>query len=371
MHNPAIEQEKQLQFEKDEAAYNALSPKRQRLAVALANTGFGSRTVLKGAVKTVMGLADIVFNIIFRLPYVVIGRAVKAVTNGMVRGIKLGVEGVASILQRIVRKKEDAAARKEKIDAWKKKTIARIDKSWSDFKQNLQQRVKKSKEFMEYHGALGLYRAAEWVLNPRTPSGKPLFGNESVNKFAGMAVAACAFGFLSFELAKMAVMANVWHVKIAHFIINDTAPLLVKIPKEASLHLLVTVVVTGSKFVALPVIAACRQALKSTHFTQAIAYQYNVKLKAQPQLEEKPLIQKLPLVSLVKNFVAYITEKASPEFYKARLKHYQELRLSPSQKEGGVGNLHLAGTFNGDAEKTPAANKYPAASSMSLKPPQA
>ncbi|MBI3441843.1 MAG: hypothetical protein HY052_08620 [Proteobacteria bacterium] len=369
MHDPGVDREKQLQFEKDETAFKALSPKLQRVADVVAGTGFRGRTVVGVASKAVLSVVDLAFNVLFRFPYILLKRLVTVAANKMVDGVKLAIKGGAAAAL-VFGGRKNAAARRERALAWEKNTVMKIDKAWRDTKLGLSNAGRKALGFAEYYGALGLYRGTQWLLNPRTSSGKPLFGDETINKVIGTTVAAGLFLFLSIELTKVAVMAKIWHLKFARSLLTDKSPLYVRLLKQAAFHPLLTAGLTAVKFVTLPVIAASRQALKSTKLTQAVAYRYNVRLRAREnhqQTKRPALAFAVPIFSFAKKFMAHIIEKSSPEFYTARLQHYQELRM-PSQTTGTprVGQMELGDAFN--TAQGPARQQKPPVSDISVKP---
>ncbi len=313
-HDTNVDAEKEAQFESDKQAFESLTPRAQRWARGIAAGTFAMRKGFVGASKGILTVAEEVFRIFFTLPYVFLAKGVRAVANGAVKGVMLGIGAASSSAQGLF------PASAKKISAWEKRVVTKIDETWRKTKKNLQQFAEKAGQFAEYYGALGLYRGTSWILNPRTPSGKPLLGNETLNKVAGATAALGIFVVLSYQLTKLAVMAKLWHLQFAQSFMNDAAPLYLKVLKQAMFHPLLTGGLTAVKFLTLPVIAASRQAMKSTPFTQGIAFHYNVRLK--DNREKMRLHPQKKLSTLIRNLIAHIIEKASPEFYKARQKHY-------------------------------------------------
>jgi len=340
MHAPGVVEEKQAQFEKDAAAFNALSPARQRTAVFLAKSGYGCRQGLVAVNKAVMGGVDWLFNILFAIP--------------------------ANAVKHFVAKAWDGLAKRFKFGAYKNPD-SKISKRWRAIKEKFTAGAKKVGEFFEYYCALSVYRATAWLLNPRWRSGKPLFGHETANKIIGTGIGVCAFIGLSAALTWVEVMAKVWHAQIAQSALTDTAPRFIRLIKQTVIHPLLSGVLAATQFMAVPALAAARQALKSTKIAQGIAYQFNTRLRARPQGQKQPTGWKPS--AYVKKFFGEIVEKTSPEFYMARLKYFQAQRKkkqagdsSPpppppeSGSAGKAGGLELGKTFNDKAGDAPAAH---------------
>ncbi len=351
MSSPAYEAEKSIQFEKDKSAFEGLSPRKQWWAEKAATAGYTSRWAIVGLTRTVVTALEIGLNIGLRLPYILIGRGLRILANATVGTAKLAIKTGTGVIENLLgigvitaRKLGRDAKRleswKDRLPAWEKKTVEKIDLGWKGLKKNFKEYKRKAGEFAEYYGALGLYRGTKWLLDPRTPSNKPLLGNETLNKTVGLALAGTAFLGLSIGLTKIAVMAKVWHYKFAKSFAHDTSPVFIKMLKQAAFHPMLTVAVTAVKFVTLPAIAAARQTLKSTPFNQGVAYQYNLRLQvknilrqerklAKDQKQSSPKFIRVVArymhkksLSFVGNFFAHIFEKAAPEHYEARAKYY-------------------------------------------------
>lgn len=388
----AVATEKEAQFESDKSAFDALPPNQQRYATALAGGTFATRTAIVGTGNFIIGLCETAVNATIRLPLKIAFRAVsrtanKAVDIGAnlpanttragfaVSKYALGWGGSAvSLLHRakiISAETKDRTIGKitmsqhrlsEKQAALAARAGERkkdAQESWGKIKTQVGGALKKAGHFLEYYGAIGLYRGTKWLLDPRTPSGKPLLGNEKLNKVVGFLAAAAIFTALCFEVSKLLVMGKILHIKLAHSFFTDVTPLHTRFLKQVLLQPAITVGLASLKFVSLPVIAAARRQLKSTPFTQGIAYQYNVRLqarhdrKAQKALDKKsaaeaaqktdlPIVQKgkkavkvlrHKTLGFVNAFFRHLIEKSSPEWYEARNKHYNNLHEAAEAKK--------------------------------------
>jgi hypothetical protein len=314
--NTDVDTEKEAQFERDRQAFKSLSPRAQRWARWIATGAFAMRKGFVGATKGILAVVEEVFRIFFTLPYTYLAKGVKALANGAVRGLMLGIGAASSGARRLF------PGSAGKITVWEKRTVTRIDEAWQRTKKNLEQVARRAGRFAEYYGALGLYRGASWVLNPRTPSGRPLMGNETLNRAVGATAALGVFVVLSYQLTKLAVMAKLWHLQFAQSFVTDAGPLYLKVLKQAMFHPLLTGGLTAAKFMTLPVIAASREAMKSTPFAQGIAFHYNARLKE--HRERAGLVPQKKISAFIRNLIIHIIEKASPEFYRARQKYYVE-----------------------------------------------
>ncbi|MCE9507811.1 MAG: hypothetical protein K8R48_05780 [Alphaproteobacteria bacterium] len=343
MHAPGVVEEKQAQFEKDAVAFNVLSPGQQRTAVFFAKFGYDCFDGLAAAGKAVMGGADWLFNILVAIP--------------------------ANAVKPLAMKAWNPLAQRFKFGAYKNPD-SKFSQRWRTIKGKFTAGAKKAGEFFEYYCALSVYRATAWLLNPRRRSGKPLFGHETVNKIIGTGIGVCAFIGLSAALTWVEVMAKVWHAQIAQSALTDKAPRFIRIIKQTVLHPVLSGVLAATQFMAVPALAAARQALKSTKIAQGIAYQFNSKMRARPR-EQKPPTGWRPS-TYVEKFFGEIAEKTSPEFYMARLKYFQAQRKkkpagnSPPPPDSGsaakAGSLELGKTFNdkaGDAPVAPPAKNTP------------
>ncbi len=416
-HDPAVLQEIQEELERDKRAYEALPPRQQRLVQRIAKYESGMRDILVEGGKAVIGVLELAANVILRLPYVLAGRLIAGIANRAVDVVKLGV-GIVSGAGRVLlatgrgglalasrgidllqkkgwlsqsggaKGEERLKAWGEKLNdwrdnviAWRKNVSESIDKGWAWAKAGMTKGVVVAAEALEYYGAIGLYRGTKWVLNPRRPSGKPLFGSEMANRVVGLGMAAVLFTGLSFELSKLFILGKIWHIKLAHSFVHDVGiPMSRRVAKQVALQPLLALGLASAKFVSLPIIAAARGALKSTPFTQGLAYQYNVQLgerlarraarkaerDAKPQTGMKGLARKAghgtlvvsrylhkKTLNFVSLFVEHIVEKASPEFYEGRLKHYQSRAAAKSVEAPVPAAVHAAPEASAAVTKLP------------------
>ena len=394
MTNNGFELEKILQFETDKAAFNSLSPQRQWWANKMASGGYLSRWAIVGVTRAVVTALEIVLNLGLRLPYVLLGRGLRTASNAVVGGVKLGIRGSARLAQaalgisiatanKMGKDAKKIRSWKECLPAWEQRTVEKVDRAWKLCKRDLKELSRKAGEFAEYHGAISLYRGTKWLLNPRTSSGNPLFGNEVVNKTIGLALASAAFIGLSIGLSKFAVAAKIWHYKFAKSFATDASPVFIKMLKQAAFHPMLTVAVTAVKFVTLPAIAAARQTLKSTPFNQGVAYQYNLRLAAKDARRQQQILARekntpgpkfirvvrrymhKKSLSFVGNFFSHIIERAAPEHYAARIKYYAEKKI-PTPSAAPVPDIRQADS----CDKTAITPDFDRASSPGIaKPP--
>lgn len=347
-------EEKQAQFERDRQAYEAQSPDRQKWAGRLAASGFVARRVFVTTTRGVVGAFEFAFNVGLRLPYLLIGRGIRALANGAVFGAKLGVKGARRLGEASLELGDKTAKKlgrdakrlrhwKQALPFWESRTIEAIDRNWKQVKKDMVQWKLRAGEYVERYGAIPLYRGTQWLFDPKTPSGKPLFINDRINKTIGLCLAGAAFFGLTIGLSKIAVMGKIWHLKFAKSFVHDTSPVFIRMLKQAAFHPMLTAGVTAVKFVTLPAIAAARRALKTSPFNQAVAYEYNRRLNEKDALKAEKkaarpatpakgktsamarYLQKKSL-SFLEKFITHIVEKAAPEHYEARIRHYAEKR---------------------------------------------
>lgn len=368
MQDPATEAEIKAQFEKefreDKAAFDSLSPRARAWAERLGLYGFRARDAAVRGGRLVLAAAEILFG----LPYIALAKLVAAVANGTVAAVKGAVGAAAGAGRALLFAAHRAAGAgmrgadflqtlkliavetgdrwrqglgtararllelRQGLADWAAATKEKIDASWISAKRWLTRTKDKAFEKLEYHGAIGLFRLARWLLDPRTPSGRPLLGNERLNKIFGFGVAAVGFMGLSYTLGALFYLGKLWHVKLTLSLATDKSPLYLKMLKQAVLHPLITVGITTVKFFGLPVVAATRQRLKTLVFTRGVAYSYNTALRERertpaPETGLHAGLRRIVPRSLVfvEKFIAHVVEKASPEFYEARIRHYQTL----------------------------------------------
>jgi hypothetical protein len=305
MYSPGVAEERQLQFEADAAAFNTLQPRQQRRATSIAKFGYDFREGVAVVGGAVMGGADWLFNTLVTIPF-----------NAIKLPVAKAFEGLAKRLNINLQKNPDS----------------KINRLWKNLREKFDNGMKKAGAFIEYHIALRLYRATGWILSPRRRSGKPLLGNGKFAKVVTAGLALGTFAGLWVWLAGIEVMAKVWHAQIAVNVLDKTAPRLVRLGRQFVLHPALSVFLAGTQFLVVPPIAAARQALKSIRLMRGISYQFNALMQARSARQDsKPATGWRPSAS-VKTFFNEIAEKTSPEFYMARIKHYQaekKAKLAP------------------------------------------
>lgn len=339
---PSVEAEKQVQFEKDAAAFNGLPPWQQEMAVGVSQFGYTCRSGLIAVNDTVMNVVDQMFDLLLVRPCRVMGSFAAKAWQALISPLK----GTVSI-----------------------HPSNPLHQVWQVTAEKMATGIKKLGAALDA-GALSIYCASRWALNPRWSSGEPLFGSEAMNKIVGISVGIGAFTLLAGGLSWMEVMGKVWHAEIAHATLVGTGPLAFLLAREVVSHTLLTAALTVVQFPIIPAIAAARQTLKATQLTKGIAYQYNLKIRMQPVQENKTSDGWKPSAAM-KRFFHEIVEKTSPEFYKARLKYYrmrwEERKTAPltvSQTEepvGKLGDLTLEPGFNEKAAPAAAVKSIPSA----------
>ena len=380
MASPQLQAEIEARFESDKKAFEGLTPREQKIAHIAASVGFGARQGAAGVGSLLIDLSEKAFNLVVRAPLAfawsmttkladntanapvristAVGRGTLGIASGAVglwgRGVgllnRMGVVGDKAkdeSLAKVAAQKKKLAEKRDSIAAWGKARQEKSAKEWKGKKRRLRKALAKTGEFLEYRGAIGLYRAFKWLLDPRRPSGKPLLGNEKINKAVGFVAAIATFGLLSFQLSKIIVLGKILHIKLAHSLVTNTAPIWVKALQQTVLHPAITLGLTAVKFVMLPAIAAARGRMKSTDFTQGIAYQYNTMLREEnenklkrefnrqakyaPKADDpkwKEFRRKTVIAAdkksfaFVRAFFHHIVEKSSSEFYEVRHRHY-------------------------------------------------
>jgi hypothetical protein len=385
MSNPALEAEIDARFAHDKQVYEALSERDRQWADKVAKTTFAIRQGIVSGGNGIVNVTETCFNVAIRIPSVFVWNQLKkgagtaadapvgvtAATGRAALGFAQGAIGLWSggvgLLNRIgvmgderceERRKqlkenqEKLEIRRTAIAEWGKARKAQAEKDRAGKKRKFNSALRKTGAALEYYGAIGLYRMFKWVLDPRLPNGKPLLVNEKVNRAAGLVMAAGLFCFLAYQFSKITVVAKILHIKLAHSMVTDTAPLWLKTAKQLVLQPAITIGLTAAKFITLPVIAAARGRLKATPISQGIAYEYN---RLRQESEENDLklafekAAKAPATGpndpkwlqfrekakkaarkesfqFIRSFIRHVVEKSSPEFYDVRLKHYQAFK---------------------------------------------
>lgn len=284
-----------------------------------------------------------------------IGRGVIIVASGIVKALTSG-DRQNRVIKTLQSAYDTLFHARERVVEWGRR-----------FKRNVRasMRIMKRRvvDGFEYYGAIGLYSATKKVLAMRW-NDKPIFGNETVNKFAGIVAALGGFALLTAGLLAAGAMAKVWHGQLIISAATDTAPWLIIAAKQAVLHPLIMIGVTAAKGIALPMIAATRQALKTFDFTQGVAYAYNTMLRrgrvhareaekkpqrrpeAQPHVQKKSqhrmrtAVKSVAVKTLfnekaakkVGSIMNYFITKASPAHYEGRLKTFRNRSRFNRQK---------------------------------------
>lgn len=387
MHDEAIKTAQKEETQADRQAYFRLGTRRRKLAfeiAAFAATNRGSAmTVFGGLIKA----AEIAVNVLLVWPYKKIWQGLSFIANKSVAVLKLPVRAItgaarsalalarggiitASGVTKLLGTSHAIAETTQtrwlsSLDAgyrtlqgysnsviqWGQRVRSDVDAGWVRLKTGTKKFLHKSAEIFEVYGAIGLYRASKWAMNPRTPSGKPLLGNEAINKTFGMALGIGTFAAFAGGLTYIGALAKIWHIDLAVSFATDSGPLWLKMGKQALLHPLITGGLTAAKFVALPVIAATRQALKSSDFTKGIAYAYNSALREKDR--RRRVLRRAPApnavsrvaacikarvfkngalrtmfnnqsLNFIGKFMEHVVEKASPAHYETRIKHYRK-----------------------------------------------
>lgn len=390
MSQPAIEAEFEASFQSDKKAYEGLSARDKKLVSHIAAAGFGLRRGIVAVGDVAVTATETLFNIFIRTPVAFLWNQAQKLTESTAgaparisaavrrgglflqgKGLGLLGQGVRLLgrigvlgddkrdasLARLAEKQKRIAARRDEISAESREHHEKAKKSLQGRKRRIGAFLKRTGEFLEYYGAIGLYRGFKWMLDPRRPNGKPLLGNEKLNKAVGFVAASVMFGVLAYQLGKLVVVGKLLHVKLAQSAFTSSMPAYLQVIQQTLLHPAITVGLTAVKFVTLPVIAAARGRMKSTDFTQGIAYDYNRRLrehrekmlkrafnkaaKYEPKEDDPKWVEfrKKAVIAarkksfgFIRSFFHHIVEKASPEFYEVRHRHYTELRADRKEK---------------------------------------
>lgn len=371
MSSPALEAEKQARFEADQKAFERLDDRQQKIATLVASSAFGARQGTVAVGELFVKATEVTFNFLIRAPlgwaWDKTTQAAGVAADAPVRIAAAAARGGLALAQGALKlqskwsdeEKQDQnderiaqlEKKRENVTKWAQAKKEKADKEWKGKKRRFGNWLGRVGAFLEYNAAIGLYRGFKYVLDPRRKDGKPLLGNEKLNKAVGFVAALAMFGVLSYQISKIIVIGKILHYQLAKSLVTSTAPVWMKALQQTVLHPAITVGLTALKFVTLPVIAAARGRLKSTTLTQGIAYQYNRQLrdhredklkeafnreakyapkeddpkwkqfrrKAHAQAQKKSL-------SFVRGFFYHIVEKSSPEFYEVRFRHYQALK---------------------------------------------
>lgn len=419
MSSPALDAEIEVRHASDKLAFEDLSERDRLWASKVAK---GSFAVRQGIVKGGNGIVNVIetcFNVAVRIPCVFMfnllkkgagtaadapvgvtaatGRAALGFAQGAIglwsRGLGLlntiGLMSDETCEKRrraLAEDQEKLEGRRTSIAEWGKARKEQAEKDRIGKKRRFMTAMKKVGGALEYYGAIGLYRASKWVLDPRRPDGKPLFGNEKINRAVGVVAATALFCFLAYQFSKIMVVGKILHIKLAQSAVVDTAPLWLTTLKQVVLHPAITVGLTAIKFVTLPLIGATRGRMKSAPITQGIAYEYN---RLRMEADESQLKQafekaaKKPATGpddpkwvqfkekakqaarkesfqFVRSFVRHVVEKSSPEFYDVRLRHYQAIKAKKDAAKKAKATPPVPVPANQNTPAAPALSNVPA-----------
>lgn len=419
MSSPALDAEIEVRHASDKLAFEGLSDRDKQWASKVAK---GSFAVRQGIVKGGNGIVNVTetcFNVAIRIPCVFMFNLLKkgagtaadapvgltAATGRAALGFAQGAIGLWSrglgVLKRVglmddekceerrrelAEQQEKLEERRDAIAAWGKARKEQADKDRLGKKRRFMTALKKVGGALEYYGAIGFYRASKWMLDPRRPNGKPLFGNEKINRAVGVLAATALFCFLAYQFSKIMVVGKILHIKLAQSAVLDTAPIWMKTLKQVVLHPAITVGLTAIKFVTLPVIAAARGRMKSAPITQGIAYEYNRLRQENDENELKQAFEKAAQkpatgpddpkwvqfkekakkearkhsFQFVRSFVRHVVEKSSPEFYEVRMRYYQDLKEKKAEAKKVKAAKLQSAPANQNAPAAPALSSVPA-----------
>ncbi|MEZ0261035.1 MAG: hypothetical protein ACAH80_08495 [Alphaproteobacteria bacterium] len=385
MSNPALEAEINSRYASDKQAFEGLDDSDRKWASAIAGKTFAVRQAIVKGGNGIVNVLETGFNVAIRIPSVFVwnqmkkgagtaadapvgvtaatGRAALGFTQGAIglwsKGLgllnRVGVMGDETCAERRRALAEQQAKLEDKRTAiadWGKRRKEQADKDRAGKKRRFTTALRKTGAALEYYGAIGLYRTFKYVLDPRLPNGKPLLVNEKANRAVGLLTAAALFCVLAYQFSKITVVAKILHIKLAHSMVTDTAPVWLKAAKQIVLQPAITIGLTAAKFITLPVIAAARGRLKATPISQGIAYEYNrMRLEADEEnlklafekaskapatgpddpkwmkfREKAKKAARKESFQFIRSFVRHVIEKSSPEFYEVRLRHYKMLK---------------------------------------------
>jgi hypothetical protein len=316
MHDELIESEKRAQRIADRQAYYRLSPRQKKIALEFAAFAYTNRETFRAVLGGAIGAVGLFIHYFFYMPYqgaawladksvtfggglavgaaTGIARGALALGRGILLAAYAGTKflGIDSDRKSLWLEKIQGAYRRlygyrNDVIAWGRDVRARMSAAWNRGKTHLKAWRKSAGEIFEVYGAIALYRGTKGLLNPRRADGRPFLGTEGRNKAFGLVMAAATFGTFIGAFAVVGAMAKIWHFEIGASALTDTSHWAVIGAKQLLYHPAITLGLTASKFVLMPVIAASRQALKSYDFTAATAHLYNRALR-QKELRTAP-----------------------------------------------------------------------------------
>ncbi len=362
MKDSSVLLEEIAQEEADKAAFRRLTKFQKRLSWFLASIGFTGRQGIVGIAGIVIAVLEILVNYLLFWPYRKIWECLLWLADGLadvakfpITGFVLMVTGFVAValaildqitraltwleahgitggvtvlawLKRLSVAREFLIVLARQVREWGSRVKLAIDAAWERMKAFAQALLHRTWEFIEYYGAISLFRLAKWILNPRTPSGLPFLVSERLNTLFGIVLAAIAFVILSSFLTAVGVWAKFMHARLVESFMMDSGPIEWKLAKQALYHPLITISLTSVKFVLLPIIAAARQALKSTDFTRGVAHAYSMQVKRNKIRgnASKDSADKGPkIMGVISKFIVHLVDKSSPNYYEGRLRYYR------------------------------------------------
>lgn len=418
MSNPALEAEIESRYASDKRAFEGLEDRDRKWATAIAGKTFAVRQAIVKGGNGIVNVMETGFNVAIRIPSVFVwnqlkkgagtaadapvgvtaatGRAALGFTQGAIGLWSKGLGGLNTIGllgdEKCEKRRKSLAEQQEKLEErraaiaeWGKGRKAQAEKDRAGKKRRFNSALRKTGAALEYYGAIGLYRMFKYVLDPRLPNGKPLLVNEKANRIAGLVTAGALFCFLAYQFSKITVVAKILHIKLAHSMVTDTAPVWLKAAKQIVLQPAITIGLTAAKFITLPVIAAARGRLKATPISQGIAYEYNrMRLEAEEnQLkldfekaskapatgpddpkwmkfrEKAKKAARKESFQFIRSFVRHVIEKSSPEFYEVRLRHYQDIKAKKDAAKKANATTPVPMPANQNTPAAPALSNVP------------
>lgn len=320
-----IIEEKQRQHEKDAVGFAALGSRSRAVAVWVGNATFWLHKATTVAVQFTMKPFDRVFDVVCRKPW----------------------QAVSGLFKR--KRAADAPPRPER-PFWRK----------------IKGAFGKAGDFIGRHGALGLYRVTEWMLNPRTRSGQPLFKNAFMNKAMKIGGGIAALVGMMAAFAGIEIVTKIAHVKATEIVRHSTSPLIVALGQEAAVHAFILGASYAAMFLLVPAIAATRQVLKEFDFFKGMSHQYNERLRTwRAERQQTMETGWTPSGATMKMFRSLL-EQTSPEYYRAKLAYYRELAapkaeaapvIVPPDAASTLGDKTVGPAFNDNAPPGLSADK--------------
>ncbi len=348
MNVQSFKEEKDLQLEKDAAAFASLTPRQRAAAIRLGNAQFFVRRAMALGVIATMKPFDWLYEGLCRQPFLAI--------------------------RRVVTKNRPPVEKKPR----------NAPAFWRKAKVGIGKVSRKVGDFLGRYGAVGLYRVTEWVLNPRTRAGKPVFTNPTLNKVLKIGGGLVTLVAMTVVLGGIELLTKIGHVEGARMLAHSTASPMALVGQQFAIHMGLNWASYAAQFLVVPSIAATRQVLKEFKIFQGMGHHYNARMRAWREKNPDRLAKSThwtPSGSMVKLGRGVLVQ-ASPEFYRARMKYYLSLDKKASapvaapqvqpvnQKPSTLGNKTVGPAFNDNAPKAPGADDAPNAPKLGpdLKP---